>query len=91
MDNKTMTEKVYELRELKRMQEELAAEIESIQDSIKATMTDMETEVLSGTDWKITWKPVTSKRLDSTALKKALPEVAEHFTKTITTRRFCIA
>ncbi len=90
MSNETMSAKVKELRELKRMQEELAAEIEAIQDEIKATMTSMETDTLTGADWKVTWKAVTSSRLDTTALKKALPDVAERFTKTATSRRFCV-
>lgn len=91
MSNETMSAKVKELRELKRMQEDLAAEIGSIEDEIKAVMTAQETETLTGADWKITWKPVTSSRLDTTALKKALPDVAERFTKTTTSRRFCVA
>ena len=35
-----LQDKVKELRELKRMQEELAAEITAIEDSIKAVMTE---------------------------------------------------
>ena len=91
MSIETMSEKVHELRELKRMQDELAGMVEAIQDEIKATMHDMETETLTGADWKITWKPVKSSRLDTVALRKALPEVAERFTRTTTTRRFCVA
>lgn len=86
-----MSNKVKELRELKRMQEELAAEIESVQDAIKAEMTARATDTLNGEDYKITWKEVTSTRLDTTALKKALPEVAARFTKQSTTRRFVLA
>ena len=91
MNAHEMSNKVKELRELKRMQEELAAEIESVQDAIKAEMTASATDTLNGEDYKITWKEVTSPRLDTTALKKALPEVAARFTKQITTRRFVLA
>jgi predicted phage-related endonuclease len=80
---------VQELQELRRMQEELEAEIAAAQDKIKAFMGD--TEELTAGAFKVTWKPVTSTRLDTTALKKALPDVAELFTKTITTRRFQVA
>ena len=65
-----MDRKVKELRELKRMQEELTAEIEAIQDELKAHMDTHGTDTLLGFDWKVTWKPVTSNRLDSTALKE---------------------
>lgn len=86
-----MDSKVKELRELRRMAEELQAEIDGITDSIKAEMTARNTDTLTGMDWKITWKAVTSSRLDSKALKAALPDVVERFTKTTTSRRFCVA
>lgn len=86
-----MDSKIKELRELRRMADELQAEIDSLQDTIKAEMTARDVDTLAGTDWRVTWKPVTSNRLDTTALKKALPDVAERFTKSTTTRRFCVA
>ena len=86
-----MNSKVKELRELRRMAEELNAEIEALQDSIKAEMTARSTDEISGTDWRITWKSVTSSRLDTTALKKAMPEIAAQFTKSTVSRRFVLA
>lgn len=83
--------KVKELRELRRMADELAAEIEAVQDSIKSQMDAQGVDTLSGTDWKVTWKPVTSARLDSLALKKELPEITARFMKQTTTRRFVLA
>lgn len=86
-----MNAKVKELRELKRMQDELAAEIEAIQDEIKAELTARNADTLTGIDWKITWKAVTSNRLDTTALKKELPDIAARFMKESTARRFVLA
>lgn len=86
-----MNSKIKELRELRRMADELAAEIEAIQDTIKAELTARELDELAGTDWKVTYKAVTSSRLDTAALKKALPDVAAQFTKSTTSRRFCVA
>lgn len=83
--------KIKELRELRRMAEELQAEIDGITDTIKAEMTARNVDTLTGADWKATWKEVTSNRLDTAALKKALPQVAEQFTKTSTSRRFVLA
>lgn len=83
--------KARELRELRRMQEELAAEVEAIQDALKAHMDRNGMDTLLGIDWKITWKPVTSTRIDTAAIKKAMPDVAEAFTRTNTTRRFVLA
>lgn len=86
-----MNAKVQELRELKRMQEELAAEIEAIQDELKAHMDTHGMDTLLGMDWRITWKAVTSKRLDAGALRKAMPDVAQAFTRETTTKRFVLA
>ena len=86
-----MDSKVKELRELRRMADELAAEIDSIQDAIKAHMDAEGVDSLSGTDWKVTYKAVTSSRIDTGALKKALPDLAQQFTKTTTARRFSLA
>ena len=86
-----MNAKVKELRELRRMADELAAEIEAVQDEIKGHMTAQDTDTLAGVDWKITWKAVTSSRLDSKALRAELPEIAARFTKQTTARRFVLA
>ena len=86
-----MNGKIKELRELRRMADELQAEIDSLQDTIKAEMTARDVDTLAGTDWRVTWKNVTSNRLDSTALKKELPEIAARFMKQTTARRFVLA
>lgn len=86
-----MDSKIKELRELRRMADELAGEIESITDSIKTHIDAEGVDTISGTDWKVTYKAVTSSRIDTSALKKALPDVVERFSKTTTARRFCIA
>ena len=81
--------KVRELRQLQALIEEATAEAEAIKDAIKAQMDDSE-ELRAG-EYRVTWKAVTSSRLDSKALKEALPEVAQLFTRTTTSRRFCVA
>lgn len=87
----TVDEKVKELRELRRMQEDLAAEIASIEEELKGHMSACGMDTLLGMDWKITWKPVTSNRLDASALRKAMPDVAQAFTRETTTKRFVLA
>ena len=62
---------------------------EAIKDALKAAMGDSES--IQAGEYKITWKAVTSSRIDTTALRKALPDVAERFTRDTTTRRFCVA
>ena len=83
--------KVNELRELRRMADELAAEIAATEDELKAYMTANNADTLHGPSFKITWKEVTSSRLDSKALKAAAPTIWEQFSKQTTTRRFIVA
>lgn len=89
MSNTELTSKIKELRELQALIEEAQAEAEAIKDTLKAYMGDRE-EVRAG-EYRMTWKAVTSSRLDTAALKKALPDVAQAFTKQTTTRRFVVA
>ncbi len=91
MSANEMTAKIRELKELKAMAEELAQEITAIEDSIKAELTARNTDEMMIDVYKVRWTSVTSERLDTTAFKKALPDIAKQFTKTSTTRRFSIA
>lgn len=91
MSANEMESKIKELRELRRMADEIAAEIETLQDAIKSEMTARNTDTLTGTDWKVTWKAVTSKRFDSAAFKKTHGELYEQYSKETTSKRFLIA
>ena len=81
--------KCRELRQLQALIDEAQAEAETIKDAIKTAMGTQ--EALQAGEYRISWKSVTTARLDATALKKALPDVAAAFTKETTTRRFCVA
>lgn len=91
MSTNEIAKAVKEIRELSRMKEELENEITALQDEIKGHMAAADLFELIGSDYKITWKEVTTTRLDSTALKKAIPDVAALYMKTSTSRRFVIA
>ena len=88
MSNPNMESKIKELMELKRMKEEIEAEIAAAEDEIKTVMGDEET-LLAGA-FKVDWKTVITSRIDTAALKKVMPEIAERFMKQTTTRRFCV-
>lgn len=81
--------KVRELRQLQALIEEAEQEAEAIKDAIKAHMGSSE-ELRAG-EYKVTWKTVKASRLDTAALRKAIPDVAAAFTRETTTRRFCVA
>ena len=79
MSTHEIASKVAELRELKRMAEDLNAEIEALQDSIKDHMAANEVDELAGTDWKITWKLVKTRRFDSKAFKATHAELYDQY------------
>ena len=79
---------VQELQELRRMKEELEAEITAIEDALKSHMTETGVYELNALTGKVTWFENTSKRLDSSALKKELPDLYSRYTKPVTTRYF---
>ena len=91
MSIKELEAKAQTLKELQRMREELGAEITATQDEIKEVMTQQGADTITAGAFKITWKPVTSSRLDAAALKQELPELAARFTKETTARRFIVA
>ena len=82
--------KAKELRELKRMAEELSAEITAIEDEIKAHMTAANADTLTAGEYRITWKEVSSSRFDSTRFKKDHADLAAAYTKVTTCRRFLV-
>lgn len=80
-----------ELAQYIRIQEEAAATVEALKDQLKAQMQAAGVDTLAGAEHKATYKAVTSCRMDTTALKKELPEIAARYTKTTETRRFTFA
>lgn len=80
-----------EFAQYKRLQDETAAIIEGLTDQLKEYMTANQLDTLTGDEHKATYKIVTSSRIDTTALKKAMPEVVTAYTKTTETRRFTFA
>ena len=80
-----------ELAQYIRIQEEAAATVEALKDQLKAQMQAAGVDTLAGAEHKATYKAVTSSRVDTTALKKELPDVAARYTKTTETRRFTFA
>ena len=88
MSNPTLESTIHEILDLKRMREELDATITALEDSIKAVMGDE--EILTAGAYKVSWKTFTSSRVDTAALKKALPDIAAQYTKQTTARRFSI-
>ena len=79
---------VKELQELRRMKEELEAEIATIEDQLKQHMHDTGIYEINALTGKITWFEATSKRFDSAALKRELPDLYSRYSKESNTRYF---
>ena len=90
MSTKDLETKAREIRELKRMRDEIDAELTTLEDEIKAHMTAANTESLIAGEYKISWKAVTSSRFDSARFKKDHAELAAAYSKTTTARRFLV-
>ena len=74
MSTHELESKVRELRQLQVLIEEATSEAEAIKDTIKAAMGD--TEELRAGEYRVSWRPVKSSRLDTAALRQALPDIA---------------
>lgn len=83
--------KVRELRELRRMADELAGEIEALQDQLKNYMAVLGVSELHGDDFKITWHEVRSSRFDSKAFKAAHGDLYGQYARETVSRRFCLS
>lgn len=77
-----------EIAEYFRMAEEIGATLDSLKDSLKKYMDENGLDSIAGNEHKASYKAVTSSRIDTTALKRDMPEIAAKYTKTTKTRRF---
>ena len=88
MSTTELTALCTQYKELQRLKEEITAEMDGIADQIKTAMGTAET-VTAG-QYKIRYTTVNGSRLDSAALKKALPDIAARFTVATVQKRFTI-
>lgn len=89
---KNINEVMQELASYTQMQEELKAQIETLQDEVKAYMTETGTdEVIGANGEKATWRGVISNRFDSTAFKKDFLDIYKEYCKRTEYKRFTFA
>ena len=90
MDNKTINEKVVELRnfenEIKQMQEV----VDSLKDELKNEMTARGVDELDTGTFKLTFKEVVSNRFDSKAFQKDNEVIYKAYLKESVSKRFTI-
>ena len=91
MTERMSENRIKKLRELEAQQKELEAAAEAIRAELKADLEEKGVDELKTKNIIVRWKEIISSRLDSKALKAALPDVYGQFCKASTSRRFTIA
>ncbi|MBR5126112.1 MAG: hypothetical protein IKU68_05205 [Oscillospiraceae bacterium] len=91
MSTHELTAQIEALRSLEELIEEAKAEAETLRDTIKQEMLNRDVETLEAGQYIVRYTSVVSQRLDTTALKRALPEICKAYTKQISSRRFTIS
>ena len=91
MTQMEIEKKVAELKEFKRLAEDLDAQIITLENEIKAEMEAQNTDTLITALFKVTWKVITSRRFDSSAFRATHKELYEQYLKPQESRRFVVA
>lgn len=91
MSSVEIISKIEALKEREALAAEVAAEIESLKDSIKREMENRGVEEIEAGQYIARFTTVLSNRFDTTAFKREHGEMYKMYTKQTTSRRFTIA
>jgi predicted phage-related endonuclease len=91
MGQNELTQVIRQLKELKAYREELDAEIEAKEATVKAEMDAQGVEELHVDIFKVIWKTITSHRFDGRAFQASHKDLYEQYVKPSTSRRFSVA
>ena len=83
--------KITKMQEYEALAVEAQAEADALRDEIKAELTRRNAEEVSTEKYIVRWTSVLSQRFDSTAFKRAMPDVYKTFTKQVSSRRFSVS
>lgn len=90
MDNLQMDEKLARLRRCRREMDTLKKEAGAIETEVKAELEARGVDQVETAHYRVSWKDVTSTRLDSKALKAERPEIYDRYAVTSTAKRFTV-
>lgn len=91
MSSTEIVSKIERLREWEQLLTDAQQEVESLKDEIKHEMETRGVEELEAGQYIARFTKVVSSRLDTTAMKKAIPQIYAAYTKQTTSRRFTIS
>lgn len=90
MDNLQMDERLAQLRRCRHAMDALKKESEAIETEVKAELEARGVEQVETPHYKVSWRAVTSTRLDTKALKAERPEIYARYASETTARRFTV-
>ena len=90
MDNLQMDEKLARLRRCRREMDALKKEAEALEGEVKAELEARGVDQVETAHYKVSWKTVSSVRLDTKALRAERPEIYERYALTGSTKRFTV-
>ena len=91
MSEQSLREAIKNYKELQRLAGGLEQELEAAKDDIKAELCRRGVEELVAGEYKVRYTAVKSSRFDTTAFRKAMPDLAAQFTKRVESKRFSVA
>ena len=91
MTEKMIENRIKKLQAIEAQREELETQADAIRSELKADLEEKGVDELKTKSFLIRWKEIVSNRIDSKALKAALPDVYGQFCKASVSRRFTIA
>ena len=90
MTEKMIENRIKKLQAIEAQREELEEAAEAIRAELKADMESKGEDEHNTGSFVIRWKEIVTRRLDSKALKAALPDVFATYSRESTSRRFTI-
>ena len=90
MTDRQLNNRIQKINDLEKQIEEMEALVNALRDEIKADLTEKQKDEHNTGSFIIRWKEVISNRLDSKALKAALPDVFATYSKESKCKRFTI-
>lgn len=91
MTERMIENRIKKLTELEEQITKLQEQADVIKGELKADLEEKGIDELKTKNFMIRWKEIVSSRLDSKALKTALPDVYNQFAKQTSSRRFTVA
>ena len=91
MANNDLLNKIELLNEWEQLMEEARQEAEAIRNSIKKEMLDRDAEELEVGQYIVRYQVIVTNHFNSSAFKKALPDVYKSFIRQGTSKRFTIS